>query len=99
MTGVTTGDRRPLHRVSKWMLWSVTAACVAVVVIGFAWAAMSRDLPDLQPWHTQAPEGELTAGDISDRMTLAEYLRREDLVMRDVRERIESQTEPAFQTR
>jgi alpha-beta hydrolase superfamily lysophospholipase len=77
----------------------VLAACGAILVIALAWAALSRDLPDLQPWHTLAPDGELTADDIGDHLTLAEYLEREDLVMRDVRERIEPQTGAQLRTR
>jgi alpha-beta hydrolase superfamily lysophospholipase len=80
-------------------MWAALAVAAVLVIIALAWGAMSRDLPDLQPWHTRAPEGELKAGDIDDNFTLAEYLRREDAVMRDVRERIEPRTAAALHVR
>jgi len=69
-----------------------------VVLLALAWALLSRDLPELQPWHTEAPRGELRAADISDTFTLAQYLTREDEVMRDVRDRIEPRTPDPFKT-
>jgi alpha-beta hydrolase superfamily lysophospholipase len=73
------------------------------IVVGFliaiAWGFLSRDLPELQPWHTDAPRGELTAADINDGFTLADYLRRENEVLRDVRDRIESRTPDMLKTR
>ena len=46
-----------------------------------------RRLPDLEPWHRYAP-ADATASDL-ETATLADYLRREDAVFRDVHDRIE----------
>jgi alpha-beta hydrolase superfamily lysophospholipase len=78
------------------------AALLPVVVgllIALAWGVLSRDLPELQPWHTDAPRGEPTAADIERGLTFADYLTREDEVMRDVRDRIELRTPDAFKSR
>jgi alpha-beta hydrolase superfamily lysophospholipase len=73
------------------------------VVVGFlialGWGLLSRDLAELQPWHTDVPRGELTAAEIDRGLTLADYLTREHEVMREVRERIESRTPDAFESR
>jgi alpha-beta hydrolase superfamily lysophospholipase len=66
-------------------------------VIALAYAVLSRDLPELQPWHTDAP-AELTEAEIDARFTLADYLRREDDILRDVRDRIEARTPDARKT-
>jgi alpha-beta hydrolase superfamily lysophospholipase len=54
-------------------------------------------MPDLQPWHTRAPKTELTADEVDDRFTLADYLKREDAVMREARE-IDARTPTELQT-
>ena len=58
----------------------------ATVVIGGAVDARRR-LPDLEPWHRYVPV-DATAADLQS-ATLADYLRREETVFRDVHERIE----------
>jgi alpha-beta hydrolase superfamily lysophospholipase len=83
----------------KWLIRLLLLPVIGGLLIATVWGVLSRDLPELQPWHTDAPRGELTAADMDDRFTLAEYLRREDDVMRDVRERIETRTPDALRTR
>ena len=68
------------------------------LLIALAWGLLSRDLPDLQPWHTETPRPEMTAADVTDEFTLGDYLKREDDTFRDVRERIELRTPAAFQS-
>ena len=94
-----TRGRRLLRRGLNWTIGAVAAAGTVLVVTALVWGALSRDLPDLQPWHTQPPDGELGARDFDARLTLADYLQREDAVMRDVRERIEPRTGAALHTR
>jgi alpha-beta hydrolase superfamily lysophospholipase len=67
------------------------------LMIALVYALLSRNLPELQPWHTEVPP-ELTAAEIDARFTLADYLRREDDIMRDVRDRIEVRTPAALAT-
>jgi alpha-beta hydrolase superfamily lysophospholipase len=78
-----------MGRARKWLRRTILALCGAALLLPLVWAILSRDLPELQPWHTDAPAAELTRGDLTEQFTLAEYLRREDAVMREVRERIE----------
>ena len=87
---------RRKRRAWTWLRRAILLVALVVLVIALAWGVVSRDLPELQPWHVEAPRGELTAADIGD---LTDYLRREDEVMRDVRERIESHTPAALESR
>ena len=80
-----TGGRQHVKRWLARIIWSA-ALIVATVVIGGAVSARQR-LPDLQPWHRYAP-ADATARDLEN-ATLADYLRREDIVFREVGNRIE----------
>jgi alpha-beta hydrolase superfamily lysophospholipase len=74
--------------LKRWLIRVVWAAVLifGTVVIGGAVSARRR-LPDLEAWHRYVP-ADATAPDL-DQATLADYLRREDVVFRDVRDRIE----------
>jgi alpha-beta hydrolase superfamily lysophospholipase len=74
--------------LKRWLVRTLWAALliVATMVIGGAVDARRR-LPDLESWHRYVP-ADATAADL-EKATLAEYLRREDTVFRDVRDRIE----------
>ena len=74
--------------MKRWLVRTLWAALliVATMVIGGAVDARRR-LPDLESWHRSVP-ADATAADL-EKATLAEYLRREDTVFRDVRDRIE----------
>ena len=61
---------------------------IALVVGGGAYSAVRR-LPDLQPWHQLQSTLEPTAADITPSFTFDEYLRREEAVFREARERVE----------
>ena len=88
--GVAAGSGR------KWLRRALLLPVVVGLLIALGWGVLSRDLPELQPWHTDAPRSELTASDIDGGLTLAEYLTREDESMREVRNRIEPRTPDAF---
>jgi hypothetical protein len=77
-----------LSRVKRWLVRAFWAAVLvfATVVIGGALDARRR-LPDLEAWHRYAP-ADATASDLES-ATLADYLRREETVFRDVHDRIE----------
>ena len=80
----------------RWIRRAILLVALVVLVIALAWGVLSRDLPELQPWHTEVPRGEWSNADTG---TLTDYLKREDALMRDVRERIESRTPDALKTR
>ena len=84
------------RRLARWTAWLLIAAAliVATVVVGAAVDARYR-LPDLQPWHRNAPEREVQAADIDERFTLADYLAREKQVFDEVRTRVEDALPPA----
>ena len=72
----------------RWIVRTLWAAALifATVVIGGA-ADARRRLPDLESWHRYVP-ADATAADL-ETAGLADYLRREDALFRDVRDRIE----------
>ena len=74
--------------LKRWLVRALWAAVLifATVVIGGAVDARRR-LPDLESWHRYVP-ADATASNL-ERATLADYLRREDTVFRDVRDRVE----------
>jgi alpha-beta hydrolase superfamily lysophospholipase len=80
-----------------WLLRTLFAVAGVLGLIALVWAMLSRSMPALQPWHTEAPD-ELTAREIDASFSLADYLRREDEILRDVRDRIEAHTPDAFAT-
>ena len=55
------------------------ASAFAAFVVGDAW--LSRSLPDLEPWHRVAPEGEVTAAELAE-LDFAGYLAREARLFR-----------------
>ena len=68
---------------------SALAALVGAFAIGGAVSAMSR-LPDLHPWHHLVTTLEPRAADIGEGFTLDDYLRREDAVFAESRQRVEA---------
>ncbi len=71
-------------------LVSAAVLIVATVVIGGAVDARRR-LPDLEPWHRYVP-ADATAADLAS-ATFADYLQREEIVFRDVRDHVERTSE------
>ena len=93
--GIAREERLPtssacgnLSLVKRWLVRAFWAAVLifATVVIGGAVDARRR-LPDLETWHRYVP-ADATASDLES-ATLADYLRREETVFRDVHDRIE----------
>jgi hypothetical protein len=74
--------------VRRWLIRIVWAAAliVATVVIGGGVSARRR-LPDLEAWHRFVPADATASG--LQTATLADYLRWEDTVFREVRDRVE----------
>ena len=77
-----------MSHVKRWLvriLWSA-ALIFATVVVGGAVDARRR-LPDLEAWHRYVP-ADATAAELAT-ATFADYTRREEILFRDVRDRIE----------
>ncbi len=69
------------------LIRTVAAIAVAVLVtIVIIYGLQARRLSDLQPWHTQAPSGEMSAHDLDASFTLAQYVEREDALFDQVRQ-------------
>jgi alpha-beta hydrolase superfamily lysophospholipase len=84
------------RRALRWGAWLAAAVLliVATVIVGAAVDARYR-LPDLQPWHRNAPPSEIRASDIDEQFTLADYLAREERVFSEVRTLVEDALPPA----
>lgn len=77
------------RRALRWGVLAAGAAFVVLASIAMLGAIEARRLADLEPWHRFVPNGEVTARDIDAGMTLEGYLRREQRVLAEVRERLE----------
>jgi len=76
-----------LRRGVEWL-------AVILVAIVLLRAIGARRLPELKPWHRVVPQREVSAAQLTDRFTLAEYRAREDEIWKEIRERVESQVPP-----
>jgi hypothetical protein len=70
-----------------WLLIAAGTVVVVFLTLLFARAFAARRLPPLKPWH-HALSAEITAKEITDSWTLADYLRREDEVFRQMNETV-----------
>ncbi len=66
----------------------LAATVLLTIVVGGALDARRRH-PELSSWHRLVPSAEVTAADLGPRVTLEEYLRREDGVFDQVHREIE----------
>jgi alpha-beta hydrolase superfamily lysophospholipase len=71
----------------KWTLLAAGAVVLVFLTLLFARAFAQRRLPPLKPWH-HALSKEVKASEITDSWTLADYLRREDEVFRQMNETV-----------
>lgn len=81
-----------LRRAVEWL------AIILVTVILIR-AFDARRLPELKPWHRVVPQKELSAAELNDRFTLADYLAREAEVFREVEERVVLRVPPEDRTK
>ena len=84
--------------MKKVLFQVVTWGAVALVTVVVVRTLDARKLPALKPWHQIAPSKELTAAELNDRFTFADYLAREDALFKEVTERIESAVPPEDRT-
>lgn len=78
-------DRWNLLRRALRLL-AVVAALAAVIVatVVVVRAVDARGMPPLEPWHRLVPRGEVTAAGIARMASLADYLERETVLLREV---------------
>jgi alpha-beta hydrolase superfamily lysophospholipase len=74
-------------RLFKGILGAAAALMLIFLTLIFVRAFEARRQPPLRPWH-RALSAEVTAEDIADSWSLADYLRREDEVLRQMNETV-----------
>jgi alpha-beta hydrolase superfamily lysophospholipase len=80
-----------LHRkIARWTTNAIAAAALVLATIVLIYALQARRQADLQIWHTQAPQLEMTAADIGPDFSLAQYRQREDALFAEVRATLEA---------
>lgn len=82
---------RVVRRSVEWL-------AIILVTVALVRAFDARRLPDLKPWHRVVPQRELTAVELTERFTLADYLAREAEVFDEVKRRIDPQVPPEDRT-
>ena len=82
--------------MKTWLLRGVLAVLLAaaLLAIGGAASAIHR-LPDLEPWHVLLSRLEPRAAEITSTFTIEDYLKREEAVFREARERVDAVVSPA----
>ncbi|HEY8141875.1 MAG TPA: alpha/beta fold hydrolase [Kofleriaceae bacterium] len=90
-----TSILRRAARIAAYAL-GLAAFGVLTILVYQAWSAQS--LPDLEPWHRWAPPAEGKARDLDPKVTLEDYLAREERVFAELRAEIEDKLPPAAQT-
>jgi alpha-beta hydrolase superfamily lysophospholipase len=90
--------RRAMAGAARWGVRGLLliAFALATLIVGGAFDARWR-LPDLKAWHRLSLD-DLTASDIDDRFSFAEYAAREDKLFADIRA-FESTIDPRDRTR
>ncbi|MBK8309321.1 MAG: alpha/beta fold hydrolase [Gammaproteobacteria bacterium] len=74
-----------MHRLLGWIVNVLVATLSVLATIVLIYALQARRLPDLQPWHTQAPAGEMQAAELDAGFTLDRYLGREQDLFEETR--------------
>ena len=88
-----------MTRTAKWLRRGFFSTALVSGTVVLLRAFDSRRLPDLRAWHRFAPPSELAAGDLTADFTLADYLRREEAALREVRRDVEDRLRPEDRTR
>lgn len=72
----------------RWLRRVAVLAAIVLVTLVVGRAVGSRGMPDLRLWHTVMLRSEVQARDLGPQITLADYLRREDAVFQELRQRV-----------
>src|SRR5262249_19156602 len=91
------GSRDLMKTFFKVLRRAVEWTAIILVTIVIIRAVGARRLPDLKPWHRYVPHREVTAAELTDRFTLAEYRAREDEIWQEIRDHVESNLAPEYQ--
>jgi alpha-beta hydrolase superfamily lysophospholipase len=75
-----------MKRLFKWILGAIDIALIAVLTIVFVRAFDARSKPPLEPWHGTL-SSEVHAEDLGPAVTLADYLRMEDVLFAEMQRR------------
>jgi len=67
----------------RWRRWLVWAAALVVLLLSVQVLRVRR-MPDLEPWHTVAPDAELQARDFGPGFTFADYLAQEERLLAEL---------------
>ena len=83
-----------MKKLAKWMFYVAAGLVLVVVTVIFVRAFDARGKPPLKPWH-HALKSEVRASDLTDRSTLADYLRLENAVYEELETKVLPETAPA----
>ena len=84
--------------MKRWLAWPARllgAIGLVLAVVVILRASDARKRGEMRPWHTVAPASEAREADLGPGATLADYLKREDAVFREVREQVVGRVPPA----
>lgn len=76
---------------------AVLLAAALLVAAVFGWALNSRNMPELEIWHTTDLPSQFTRQDIERMSGLADYLQREERLFEQIQRLVYDQTDPADQ--
>lgn len=75
--------------VFRWTYRLLALATVAAASAILAWAFLSRNKPDLQPWHREPLAREWREAEMGPGLTLADYIAREPELFEEIKQRVE----------
>lgn len=73
---------------------NILLAALLTLAVLLAWAFESRNMPELQIWHTVSLENEFTAGEATSKSTLQDYLDQEERLFGELQEKVYKRIEP-----
>ena len=86
-----------MRRLLKWLLGLAAAVVLIALTVLLLRAFDARRQPDLKPWH-DALKSEVRAKDLTDRTTLADYLRMEEAVFGEMEREVIAKVAPSDQS-
>lgn len=88
-----------MRRLLKWPGRALLAGALVLATVVLVRAFDARRQPALGPWHRVSPRSEVRAREMGAAFTLADYLRREEAVFREVHEEVDSRLSLGEQVR
>jgi alpha-beta hydrolase superfamily lysophospholipase len=84
-----------MKRLLKWLLGLVGGLVLVALTVLLLRGFDARSRVELHPWHTVVPASEMKAADLDEKATLATILTREEVLFREVHDRVESRLDEA----